>query len=316
MEKILVAGGTGAMGVYLVPKLVARGYEVTVTHNDARLLERAQGANYIKTDMYDMGAVRELLGAGYDGVIDFMVYDTGAFGRYAPLYLDKTGQYISLSSYRVFANEETPIRETSPQLLNACKDEEFRYSNDYPIYKAKGECFLRGWRGKNYTIVRPAITYSKRRCQLINLERPQIFGAIKKNKPIVLCNEAMNVQATMSWAGDVAEMLARLFFNSAAFGEDFNVTTAEHCTWGEIAGYYADIFGAKFEIADKEAYLTARNGGKPCEKWQRWQLDYDRLFNRVMDNSKILAATGLKQSEFTSVRDGLAREQNTLKDDL
>ncbi|MFR2945089.1 MAG: NAD-dependent epimerase/dehydratase family protein, partial [Lachnospiraceae bacterium] len=51
MEKILVAGGTGAMGVYLVPKLVARGYEVTVTHNDARLLERAQGANYIKTDM-------------------------------------------------------------------------------------------------------------------------------------------------------------------------------------------------------------------------------------------------------------------------
>lgn len=104
MEKILVAGGTGAMGVYLVPKLVARGYEVTVTHNDARLLERAQGANYIKTDMYDMGAVRELLGAGYDGVIDFMVYDTGAFGRYAPLYLDKTGQYISLSSYRVFAN--------------------------------------------------------------------------------------------------------------------------------------------------------------------------------------------------------------------
>lgn len=120
----------------------------------------------------------------------------------------------------------------------------------------------------------------------------------------------------MSWAGDVAEMLARLFFNSAAFGEDFNVSTAEHRTWGEIAGYYADIFGAKFEITDKEAYLTARNGGKPCEKWQRWQLDYDRLFNRVMDNSKILAATGLKQSEFTSVRDGLAREQNTLKDDL
>ena len=241
MEKILVAGGTGAMGVYLVPKLVARGYEVTVTHNDARLLERAQGANYIKTDMYDMGAVRELLGAGYDGVIDFMVYDTGAFGRYAPLYLDKTGQYISLSSYRVFANEETPIRETSPQLINACKDEEFRYSNDYPIYKAKGECFLRGWHGKNYTIVRPAITYSKRRCQLINLERPQIFGAIKKNEPIVLCNEAMNVQATMSWAGDVAEMLARLFFNSAAFGEDFNVSTAEHRTWGEIFSVFTAI---------------------------------------------------------------------------
>ena len=30
MKKILVLGGTGAMGVYLVPKLIERGYAVDV----------------------------------------------------------------------------------------------------------------------------------------------------------------------------------------------------------------------------------------------------------------------------------------------
>lgn len=34
MKKVLVIGGTGAMGTYLVPKLVERGYKVDVIAND------------------------------------------------------------------------------------------------------------------------------------------------------------------------------------------------------------------------------------------------------------------------------------------
>ena len=37
----------------------------------------------------------------------------------------------------------------------------------------------------------------------------------------------------------------------------------------------------------------------------RWQLKYDRLFDRIMDNTKILNATGMKQSELMPLYDGL-----------
>ncbi len=40
----------------------------------------------------------------------------------------------------------------------------------------------------------------------------------------------------------------------------------------------------------------------------RWQLEYDRLFNRVIDNSKLLSVTGLKQSDMMPLYEGLKRE--------
>ena len=313
MKRILVIGGTGAMGVYLVPLLAKNGYSVTVVANDETMPEDYENVRFIKANMLDMSAVRKFAEEDYDGVVDFMIYNTSNLGKYLPVYLDHTRHYVYLSSYRVFADEQHPVVESSPQLLNASTDYELRYSDDYAIHKAKGECFLRGWKTDNWTIIRPAITYSKYRCQLITLERPQIMGALKANKPVVLAENAMNVQATMTWAGDVALMITRLLFNQKAMRNDYNVTTCETRTWGEIAEYYKDIFGLRYLVGTEEEYLRARAGGD-YERWMVWQLHYDRMFNRIMDNSKILRDTGLKQEDFTSLYDGLKREKATLID--
>ena len=40
----------------------------------------------------------------------------------------------------------------------------------------------------------------------------------------------------------------------------------------------------------------------------RWQLEYARLFDRITDNSKILAVTGMKQEELTGFYDGMKKE--------
>ena len=45
----------------------------------------------------------------------------------------------------------------------------------------------------------------------------------------------------------------------------------------------------------------------------RNQLIYDRKLNRVMDNSKILEATGMKQSELMPLEKGLSYELSRLK---
>ena len=47
----------------------------------------------------------------------------------------------------------------------------------------------------------------------------------------------------------------------------------------------------------------------------RQQLTYDRLFNREVDNTKILTIAGLKQSELMPLKEGLRREFNDLPAD-
>lgn len=51
---------------------------------------------------------------GYDAVVDFMVYQTAEqYESFVPLYLKNTKHYIFLSTYRVYADCEYPIKETS-----------------------------------------------------------------------------------------------------------------------------------------------------------------------------------------------------------
>ena len=47
-----------------------------------------------------------------------------------------------------------------------------------------------------------------------------------------------------------------------------------------------------------------------------WLLRYDRMLNRRIDNSKILDVTGYKQTDFISLKDGLARELSGLPEVL
>lgn len=314
MKKVLVLGGTGTMGKYLVPKLTQKEYQVDVLSLDD-VESKNSNLKYIKGNGFDEEFVNELLKNKYDAIVDFLIYNTPSFKAKIPQFLSNTDQYVYLSSYRVFA-DSSPITERSPRLLETSKDEVFLASDDYSLHKATGEDNLRKSGFKNFTIVRPAITYSSIRCQLVTLERNLILPAIRENKPVLLPEAARNVEGTMSWGGDVAEMINRLVFNEKALGEDFNVTTSEHHKWGEIADYYKDIFGLKSEWVSEKEYFDFRTDVGP--EWRQtyiWQLHFDRLFNRIMDNSKILTTTGLKQSDLKTLYDGLSFEkENLLKD--
>ncbi len=307
MKKVLVLGGTGAMGVYLVPKLVERGYAVDVLSLDDVTSDNPL-LTYIKGDGMDVAYVGELLKKGYDGIVDFMIYNGDKFEERYRMFLDNTDHYIYLSSYRIYANEEHPIKETSPRLLDASDDKAFLATDDYALYKARGEDVLLASEYKNWTAIRPAITYSKRRFQLTILEAPYVVGRTLHGKKLVLPKQAKDVQATMSWAGDVAEMIARLLFNDRAYREIYSVCTAEHMTWGEVADIYKELIGLEAVWVDMEDFLGILTHNSPNPMGVRYQLIYDRLFDRIMDNSKVLEVTGMKQSELTTLYDGLKRE--------
>ena len=309
-RKVLVLGGTGAMGIYLVPELAAMGYEVKVISWDDIVSDNPR-VTYVKADGKDSRYLKELLKEKFAAIVDFMMYPGKEFNERYDLLLRNTDHYIYLSSYRVYDGVETPITENSPRLLDNSKDKDFLATDDYSLYKARGENILRNSKYNNWTIVRPAITYSKRRFQLVTLEAPVCVARAMKGLPVVIPGEALSVQATMSWAGDVARMFSRLLFNPSALRECFTLATAEHRTWGEIAEYYKEIIGLDYIAVDKEDYLEIMGGSVGA----RYQLDYDRLFDRIVDNSKVLRATDLKQEDFISLQKGLEKELSALPED-
>lgn len=313
--KVLVLGATGAMGRYVVPKLLERGYTV-----DAVSLDNMESGDkrlkYIKADATDMDVIKGILSENYDGIIDFMVYPTPKFAERFELFLESTSHYIYLSSYRVYANEEHPITETSPRLLDASHDKTFLATEDYSLYKARCENILRSSVYGNWTAVRPAITYSTCRYQLVTLEAPVNISRAKLGKPVLVPETALGVEATLSWAGDVAEMIVRLLFNEEAKREVYTVSTAEHHKWGEIAGYYKELIGLEIVPVDNETYLRCFSPDRSIQAASKYQLIYDRLFDRIIDNTKILKAAGMKQSELMPLRKGLEYELSRLPEGI
>lgn len=311
-KKILVLGGTGAMGVYLVPELAAMGYAVDVVSLDDMKSDHPR-VTYRQANAKDIDFLKSLLAKNYDAIVDFMIYQTREFSEKYERLLGNTGHYIYLSSYRVYADSAEPITENSARLLDVSDDKEFLATEDYALYKARGEDILRASRFDNYTIVRPAITYSKRRFQLVTLEANTLLYRAFNKRPVFLPEEAMGIQATMSWAGDVARMMARLVLNPRAQTETYTLATAEHHTWQEVADYYSEIIGLDYRTVDAETYLGFFDSSQG--NGARYQLFYDRCFNRVVDNAKILSVTGLKQADLMPLKSGLARELSALPKD-
>ena len=155
----------------------------------------------------------------------------------------------------------------------------------------------------NFTIVRPATTFSEMRYQLVTLEAKHTVGRASKGKKVIVPIQAKDKPATLCWGGDVAKMIARLMFKPETLREAYNVCSSESHTWGEIADYYKDLCGLEAVWVDKEDYLKVKEAEVTTAS--RWQLEYARLFRRITDNSKMLAVTGLKQSDFMTLYDAL-----------
>lgn len=307
--KILVLGGTGAMGRYLVPELLRLGHTVDVAALDSIESDNPK-LRYIVGNVKAEGVTERLLKEGnYDAVVDFMTYGTKEFEKIYNLFLENTRHYIFLSSCRIYA-DCPPITENSPRLLEASTDAEFLATDDYALYKAREEDMLRNSGKTNWTICRPATTFSTGRYQLVTLEADAFVHRMRLGKTVVLPEEAMDKPATLGWGGDVGVMIARLVLNDKAYGEAFNVASAEHHTWKEIAEIYKELCGLKYITVPFEEYLSILGP----EKYRRYQLIYARLFRRITDNSKVLGVTGMKQEELVSLYDGLKTELEATKD--
>lgn len=291
------------MGVHVCRLLAAAGHDVTVTSRSARSSE-VPNLSYVQGDAKKLSFLDDLLRRRWDAVIDFMVWSTIEFrGRFEAL-LASTDQYVFTSSYRVYADASV-ITEDCPRLLEVVDDEDYLATDEYALSKARCEDMLFGSETNNWTIVRPTVTYdgSKGRLQLGVLEANCWLWRALNKVPVPFPEEMLAKQTTMTYGGDAASMIARLVGNAAALGEAFTVSTSEHLSWLEVAEAYRGVLPFSVKPCSLGAFEDARGG--------IYQIRYDRMFDRVIDNSKILAATGMSQHEFVGMRDGLTNELST-----
>jgi nucleoside-diphosphate-sugar epimerase len=306
MAKVLILGGTGAIGAYLAPELLAQGHQVAVTSRSPGKSNHPH-LRYLYGSARDRRFVQEITtDTKYDAIVDLMLYSTPEFREAHQGLLGATGQYLFVSTYRVFADTGlTPITEQCPRLLDVCQDADYLATDEYALTKARQEDLLRASGKGNWTILRPCITYSKNRFQFGTLEANTLCYRALQGVPVLMASDILSKVTTMTWAGDSARLIAGLVGNEKACGEDYNISTSEHQTWREIAGIYRRAIGLQIVECDVRKYASVVGG--------TYQIKYDRMLNRMIDNRKVLDATGYSQSELTPLSNGLAKELESFK---
>lgn len=299
-KKVLLLGGTGAMGVYLVPELLSMGYQVFVTSRREHTSD-IPDLVYLTGNAKDPAFAQQLLEQKYDVIVDFMIYKTEEFRERHTALLDATEHYLFCSSYRVYGdNHGKPITEDSPRLLDSVNDPEYLATDEYGLTKARQENILRASGRSNWTILRPAITYSKERFQLGTMEAADFVRRALAGKTVIFPSQMLDKHATLSWAGDVAKMIARMVLNEDAMAQTFTVSTSEHHTWREVMEIYKELLDMKVRIVDLSVYQSIMGGP--------YQIKYDRMLDRIVDNSKALKVSGMRQEELMPLKEGLRME--------
>ena len=135
--KILVLGGTGAMGKPLVRILAENENQVFVTTRS--IIKDSDSVKYIQGDAHDDVFLSQLLKEKFDVIVDFMVYDTLSFHNRVVKLLGSTNQYLFFSSSRVYADSRTPLKEDSPRLIDTINDKSYINTDEYALAKAKEE---------------------------------------------------------------------------------------------------------------------------------------------------------------------------------
>lgn len=308
-KKVLLIGGGGTLGTYTAEELLRLGALVDIICPEEK---RSVSENLHFYRAYATEEVlKELLGRKrYDGIINYLHYpDADAYKPIHKLLTDNTAQLIFLSSYRVYADLEHPITENAPLLLDVTDDRAFLEKETYAVSKAKAEQFIQNESGtKNWTIVRPVISFSEKRFDLVTWSGREIIDMAKKGEPILLPKAAENLTAGLDWAGNSGRLIANLLFKKRTLGEAYTISSAQNLSWGEVAAVYAGLLNAKIEWVTLEEYIQHNVKLKN----DPWILKYDRLFDRRIDNRKVLEATGLRKGDFRSIEEGIKTELSKL----
>ena len=302
--QILILGGTGAMGVSLV-KILQEQRENEIFVTSRKNHDDEENVFYLKGNAQDDAWISKILALkSWDVVVDFMIYTTEHFRKRLPMLLNSAGQYIFFSSSRVYADAHgEKITEEKPRLLDTTKDQIYLKTDEYALAKAREENILQSAEQRNWTIIRPYITYNDERLQIGNMVKESWLYRALHGRTVVFTKDMAETLTTMTYGYDVAKGITSIIGKDEALGEIFHITQPNPITWGQVASIYQKVFKKVTNRDMKIKYLSdSQKFSKAFSN--HWQVYCDRLYARTFDNSKISYFLG-EDYQWVSMEDGL-----------
>lgn len=300
--KILLLGGTGAMGSHLSEILVAnKDNEIVVTSRRKR--GSSGNLSFVVGNAHDNSFLDFLLNEKWDVIVDFMVYNTDEFRHRINILLDSCRQYVFLSSSRIYAESKSEITEDSNRLLDVTKDNDYLATDEYALTKARQENMLRGSGRTNWTIIRPYITFAENRLQLGVLELQGWLYRALLGHTIVFSKDIAQHLTTLTYGYDVARGIAAVMGNKKSYGRAFHITASTPMKWEDVLDIYLEEIEKATGSRPKVKMLKEHPYLKDNERI--YQVIYDRRYDRIFDNSAI--GEFIDTSSFLSTEDGVRK---------
>lgn len=293
--KILLLGGTGAMGYYLAQLLSKQDCELFITSRKKR---NSAYIHYVEGNAHDATFVKDLIKSfgKMDCIVDFMVYNTNEFKmRYKEL-LSYCKQYVFISTARVYSNADDIISEDTSRLLDVSTDKMLLGSDEYCVTKARQENFLLNSSSKNWTIIRPYITYSNQRLELcVHPKEEWLYRAIH-GRAIIFPDDIGKHQTTMTYGKDVAITISKIVGNSKAYNKIFNITNGRAYSWNKILSIYLNTMkdnGINAKVLHVDKVYKLHN------PLARYQVIYDRYYDRKFSIKELSDIVDIDQFAIT-----------------
>ena len=252
--KILIIGGTGHIGSFLVPMLAAKGEEVTVVSRKATSVkaegwdkvQMAQGS-YAREDSKWRDFIRE---TDFDVLIDILGTDVP--GTYEAAK-DHCNQLIACGSLWMFGPPKvvpTPAKTQGP-----CPFKGYAIRYNELLFTQK----LAEKEGMKFTAIMPPNICGPGKIPLDGHggRDLEVHKAHLEGKPVKLFH-GCNTLVGPCDAEDVAQGFFRAVYEpEEAAGEIFNVGAAYSLTASEFITTYAEIYGSKIpiEFVSSETYF-------------------------------------------------------------
>ena len=306
-KKVLLIGGGGTIGTYVAKELLEMGCSVdiicledyTSDNEKLRYFKAEVTLDYLKGFLADKY---------YNGILDLLHHRVPE--DYIAFHMEiapKTDHEIFFSSIRAIGDAQHPITEGAPRILDLIEsgdftDPDFIARDAYSLSKARCERYLKYVsKYQNWTIIRPMINTSDKRfdIEIDTFQDPIEFA--KRGEVMYQPENCKDKIAGLEWAGNTGKMIANLMFKEHCMGQTYMLSTGHRMTWEDVAKVYTKLIGLKVEWVPVEEYKIKRNKGG-------WGIMYDRNYDRAVDNSKILQATGLTADDFTPFEEGIRQE--------
>ncbi|HEU5323097.1 MAG TPA: NAD-dependent epimerase/dehydratase family protein [Methylomirabilota bacterium] len=301
--RVLVVGGTEFVSLHLVQSLLRGGHEVAVLNRGRRPGRRPAGVGTVVADRTDHAALRAALaGERADALVDVTYAPTT--GADVEALLDalagRVGHVVFVSSGRVYDHARPiPYDETAPRGL---------YWGEYARNKIAGEdVLLRRHReqGLPVTIVRPTHVLGP-----LNTRNNEtfVFDRLVRGRPVLLPGHGGWLRQ-FGHVEDLADALAAMLGDPAAFGQAYNVTGEEIVTQAGFAEVIAEVIKRPLTLVP----CPTPPGGPAAPFGQNLVYDCHAVYTTTKVRAELglrpryTLASGLAQTFEWYLREGLDR---------